>query len=195
MTPEHVVPQIVLALAGIAEKITVPIVYNTSSYDCADALELLDGLVDIYLADFKVWETATAARLLKAKDYPKAAREAIKLMHAQVGFLRFSPDGLAKEGMLLRHLVMPGMTKEAEKIVEFLAKDMGSDVYLHIMEQYRPHANVGKQDTKRDGKVRTRYEDINREPTFEEKEAVLEAAKRHGLFRFEEAPRHDGFSM
>lgn len=193
VTPEHVVPQVVLALAGIATELNISVIYNTSSYDCAEALELLDGLVDIYLADFKVWEPVTAARLLKAKDYPEAARQAIKTMHAQVGPLRFTPDGLAKEGLLVRHLVMPGQTAEAEKIVQFLAKEVSEDTFLHVMGQYQPQANVGKQDRKRDGSTHVRYADINRSPTDAEREAVLEAAKRVGLFRFEESARHGGF--
>ncbi|KAI9014127.1 hypothetical protein DFJ74DRAFT_277202 [Hyaloraphidium curvatum] len=193
VTPEHVVPQVVLALAAIADRLEMPVVYNTSSYDCQEALDLMDGLVDIYLADFKVWEPATAARLLKAKDYPEHARNAIKLMNEQVGFLRFSPDGLAKEGLLVRHLVMPGQTSEAERILEWLAKEIGTDTYVNIMQQYRPDGSVGKQDRRRDGTTTTRYEELNRAPTSEEYDAAVQAAKRAGLFRFEEAPRHGGF--
>lgn len=193
VTPEHVVPQVVLAIAGIADRLEIPIVYNTSSYDCEEALELLDGLVDIYLADFKVWNPDSAARLLKARDYPEAARKAIKTMNDQVGFLRFNQEGLAKEGLLVRYLMMPGQVDQAENIMNFLADEIGKDTYVHLMPQYQPLANVGKKDVKRDGTERTRYEEINRRPSEDEQGKVLEAARKAGLFRFEEAPRHDGF--
>lgn len=95
ITPEHVVPQVALAIMHARDQgLTLPIIYNTSAYDSLASLELLDGLVDIYLPDFKVWEPATSKRLLKADDYAAAARESIKAMHAQVGDLCFTGDGI-----------------------------------------------------------------------------------------------------
>ena len=113
VTPEHVVPQVVLSILAARELgLKVPIVYNTSAFDSLESLELLDGLVDIYLPDFKVWKAATSKRLLKVDDYASVAMGSIKKMHEQVGGLCFTADGIAKKGVLLRHLVMPGKGDE-----------------------------------------------------------------------------------
>ena len=112
VTPEHVAPQVVEAIAAaIPLGLRVPIVYNTSAYDAMSSLELMDGLVDIYMPDFKFWEPQTARRLARAQDYPDVARTAIREMHRQVGILRFGSDGLACRGVLVRHLVMPGQIR------------------------------------------------------------------------------------
>ena len=109
VTPEHVVPQVIEAIALAVEGgLRVPIVYNTSGYDSLRSLELLDGLVDIYMPDFKFWSGDTSARLCKARDYPEVTRRVISEMHRQVGDLVFDQSGLAKSGVLVRHLVMPG---------------------------------------------------------------------------------------
>jgi putative pyruvate formate lyase activating enzyme len=113
----------------------IPIIYNTSAYDSLASLELLDGLVDIYLPDFKLWTPAASKRLLKAEDYAATARESIKAMQAQVGDLCFTGDGIAKKGVLVRHLVMPGYEEEGAEIMRFLAKEVSRDVFVHIMEQ------------------------------------------------------------
>ena len=145
VTPEHVVPQVVLAILHAKEiGLNIPIIYNTSSYDSITSIKLLNGLVDIYLPDFKIWETATAKRLLKVDDYATHAKKAIKAMHEQVGDLSFTPDGLAKQGVLVRHLVMPGLEEEGRNIVRWLASEVSSDLVVHIMEQYFPRAHVGK---------------------------------------------------
>ncbi|KAJ3206622.1 hypothetical protein HDU67_008046 [Dinochytrium kinnereticum] len=178
VTPEHVVPQVALAICSAARQgLNIPIVYNTSAYDCEDSLALMDGLVDIYMPDFKVWNNETAARLLKANDYPDVARKAILEMNRQVGFLRFTGDGVAKKGILIRHLVMPGKVGEGVKIMRWIAKEIGSDTYVHIMEQYKPDAHVGKKDDKRSGDIRTRYEEINMPTTIDEVEVVKMAAE------------------
>ena len=103
VTPEHVAPQVVEAIAvAVPRGLRVPIVYNTSAYDSLESLTLLDGIVDIYMPDFKFWQRETGRRLCKAKNYPEAARAAIREMHRQVGDLRFGPDGLARRGLLVR---------------------------------------------------------------------------------------------
>jgi len=145
VTPEHVVPQVVLSILKARELgLRLPIVYNTSSFDSLESIKLLDGLVDIYLADFKVWKPETSKRLLKADDYAAEARKSIKLMHDQVGDLCFTSDGLAKRGVLLRHLVMPGCEDEGMRIMEWLAKEVSPDLVVHCMEQYAPRGHVGK---------------------------------------------------
>lgn len=181
VTPEHVVPQAIEALALAAPRLRIPIVYNSSAYDALSSLRLLDGLVDIYMPDFKFWQPETAAHLAKAKDYPERAREAILEMHRQVGPLRFGPDGVARRGVLVRHLVMPGQTEEAAAIFEWLAREVSPDTYLNIMGQYRPAYRVGT--AAHDGSPR--YPEIRRPPSHREMEAAYAAARRAGLSRFD----------
>lgn len=109
VTPSHVVPQILAALPKAIEKgLNVPLVYNSSGYDSVETLELLEGIVDIYMPDFKFWNRETAKRYAKAPDYPEEAREALREMHRQVGDLVLDNEGVAVKGLLVRHLVMPG---------------------------------------------------------------------------------------
>jgi putative pyruvate formate lyase activating enzyme len=183
VTPEHVVPQVIEAIAAaVPLGFNLPVIYNTSAYDSLPSLELLDGLVDIYMPDFKFWSSETSIVLSRARDYPEKAREAIREMHRQVGPLRFGPDGVARRGVLVRHLVMPGQTEEAAAIFEWLAREVSPDTYVNIMTQYRPEHLVGKPDA--GGKVR--YGSINRRPSWEEIEAAYAAARRAGLWRFDE---------
>ncbi|KAI8244824.1 hypothetical protein K4K57_003590 [Colletotrichum sp. SAR 10_99] len=204
ITPEHVVPQVVLSILHARHLgLKVPIIYNTSSFDSPESLELLDGLVDIYLPDFKVWGTSTSKRLLKADDYAATARESIKAMHAQVGDLCFTGDGIAKKGLLVRHLVMPGKEAEGHKIMEFLAKEVSRDCFVNIMEQYHPDAHVGKARRRpkagaastESGGEEIRYSEINRAVSDNEISSVRKAAEAAGLWRFCDPPRHDGFNI
>jgi putative pyruvate formate lyase activating enzyme len=183
VTPEHVAPQVIEAIAAaVPLGLKVPIVYNTSAYDALSSLRLLDGLVDIYMPDFKFWSPATALALAKAKDYPERAREAILEMHRQVGPLQVGPDGLARRGVLVRHLVMPGQQAETSAIFEWLARDVSPDTYVNVMAQYRPEYQVGRIAA--NGTVK--YPGINRPPTSDEIEAAYAAARRAGLWRFDE---------
>ena len=182
VTPEHVAPQVVEALAvAIPRGLRVPIVYNTSAYDSLASLRLMDGLVDIYMPDFKFWYRETARVLCKAKDYPEVARTAIKEMHRQVGDLRFGRDGLARRGLLVRHLVMPNQTEECEAIMKWLADEVSPETYVNVMGQYQPQYQVG--EIGRDG--RPRYESIGRRASDEEMVAAHAAARRAGLRRLD----------
>jgi putative pyruvate formate lyase activating enzyme len=188
VTPEHVAPQVVEALAvAVDQGLRLPIVYNTSAYDALSSLKLMDGLVDIYMPDFKFWSPETAKRLAKAKDYPDRARDAIREMHRQVGVLKFTPDGLACRGVLVRHLVMPGQLAETRAIFGWLADTLSPDTYVNIMGQYRPAYEVGSIAAagRRDaGDVR--YAEINRSPLQRELREAYEAARDAGLWRFDE---------
>jgi putative pyruvate formate lyase activating enzyme len=182
VTPEHVAPQVVEAIAAAVPRgLRIPIVYNTSGYDAPASLRLLDGLVDVYMPDFKLWERESARRLLGAKDYPERARAAIAEMHRQVGPLRFGRDGLARRGLLVRHLVMPGKLDEAEAIFRWLAAEVSPDTYVNIMGQYRPEHRVGEV---RANGARP-YADIDRRPRADELAAAYAAALRAGLWRFD----------
>lgn len=176
VTPEHVVPQVLEALPlAIAGGLQLPLVYNTSAYDSLESLALLDGVVDIYMPDFKMWDERLSLRYLKARDYPEAARLAISEMHRQVGVLKMDENGLAKRGVLLRHLVMPGETAGTSSIMPFLARELSSDTYVNIMGQYHPAGKVN----------RDKYEEINRTPTGPEMKQAVQAAQEAGLWRFD----------
>ena len=180
VTPEHVAPQVIEAIvAAIPRGLHLPIVYNTSAYDSLSSLRLLDGLVDIYMPDFKFWNRESARNFAKAKDYPERAREAIREMHQQVGVLKFGPDGLARRGVLVRHLVMPGQTEESSAIFKWLAEEISPDTYVNVMSQYRPDYQVGYNDKK------AKYQEINRRPYQQELQAARQAAYQAGLTRLD----------
>jgi putative pyruvate formate lyase activating enzyme len=182
VTPEHVAPQLVEALAvAIPRGLRVPIVYNTSAFDALSSLRLMEGLVDIYMPDFKFWHRETARRLCKAKNYPEVARAAIREMHRQVGDLRLGPDGLARRGLLVRHLVMPGQTDESAAIMKWLAEEISPDTYVNLMGQYRPDYEVGR--IARDGSPL--HAEIDRAPARQELEDAYAAARDAGLWRFD----------
>lgn len=139
VTPSHVVPQILVALPKAIEKgLTVPLVYNSSGYDSLETLKLLEGIVDIYMPDFKFWDKDLAKRYAKAPDYPEVAQKAILEMYRQVGDLVMDDEGVAVKGLLVRHLVMPGSLEETRGILRFLAREVSVDTYVNVMDQYRP---------------------------------------------------------
>jgi putative pyruvate formate lyase activating enzyme len=176
VTPEHVVPQALEALLlAVEEGLRLPIVYNTSAYDSIESLRLLDGVIDIYMPDFKFWDPRLALHYLKAKNYPEVARQAILEMHRQVGPLTVDEDGIARRGVLVRHLVMPGFVEESEAILRFLARDVSLDTYVNIMDQYYPSGKVSS----------SQYAEINRRLWPEELHMVEDAARRVGLWRFD----------
>jgi putative pyruvate formate lyase activating enzyme len=177
VTPEHVVPQVLEALAiAVRQGLDIPIVYNTSGYDAPESIELLNGIVDIYMPDFKYWSRERSARYLKAEDYPAAARTAIKAMHEQVGPLVLGSDGLARRGVLVRHLVMPGALEESRAILKWLASELGTDTYVNLMDQYQPAGKVNGE----------RYPEINRRLQLTEFAEAQAIAREVGLHRLDE---------
>jgi putative pyruvate formate lyase activating enzyme len=177
VTPEHVAPQVLEAVAHAVDLgLTLPIVYNTGAYDSLDSIELMDGIADIYMPDFKYWSPQRSRRYLKAEDYPDAARAAIKVMHEQVGPLVFDADGLAKRGLLVRHLVMPGALDETEAILCWVARELGPDTYVNLMDQYYPAGKVDGDE----------YPEINRRLAATELLRAHEMARDFGLHRIDE---------
>jgi len=176
VTPEHVVPQILEALPLAIERgLRLPLVYNTGAYDSLDSMELTDGIVDIYMPDFKFWDPEAARRYLKAPNYPEAARRAIKAMHRQVGDLVLDEDGLAQRGVLLRHLVMPGGLAGTREIVQWVARELSPDTYINLMAQYYPAGKVSPQQ----------YGEINRPIAGDEFQQALAVARAAGLRRLD----------
>ncbi|MDP2646902.1 MAG: radical SAM protein [Desulfobacterales bacterium] len=139
VTPSHVIPMILSAVETAAVKgLDVPLVYNTSAYDRVTSLKLLDGVVDIYMPDFKFWDSRVAEITCQAPDYPAVARKALREMHRQVGDLIIDASGLARKGLLIRHLVLPGGLAGSRKIMRFIARKISPNSYVNIMAQYRP---------------------------------------------------------
>ena len=187
VTPEHVVPQLLEAMPHAVERgLRLPIVYNTSGYDSLDSLRLLDGIVDVYMPDFKLWTRGRARTYLKRADYPDVARTAIVEMHRQVGDLVLDEHGLARRGLLLRHLVMPGLLDETESILRFVAAELGPGTYLNLMSQYYPAARVGRKGE---------YLELDRRVYREEYERALALADELGLRRLDERSRADRVAL
>jgi len=176
VTPEHVVTQLVEALPfAIAGGLRLPLVYNTSGYDATECLKLLDGIVDIYMPDFKYWDPEMARKYSRAPDYPQVARRALKEMHRQVGDLVIDEDGLAKRGLLIRHLVMPGDIAGTGEIMRWIAQELSPATYVNLMAQYYPAGKV----------KRAEFPEINRRVTPVEYERARDAACRAGLTRLD----------
>jgi putative pyruvate formate lyase activating enzyme len=174
VSPTHFVPQTVKAIALAAERgLRLPIVYNTNAYDSVEVLRRLDGIVDIYLPDLKYAIDETAYDYSFIKGYAGAARAAIAEMHRQVGPLRLGPDGLARRGMILRHLVLPNDLADSEESLTWIAETLGTDVTLSLMAQYYPTNKVDKG--------RDRWILMNRRITLREYERVVELAERLGF--------------
>jgi putative pyruvate formate lyase activating enzyme len=181
VTPEHVAPQVVEALAvAIDQGLRLPIVYNTSAYDAMESLDLMNSIVDIYLPDFKYWSSERSKHYMKAENYAEAARAAIKEMHRQVGNLVFDGDGLARRGLLIRHLVMPGCLDETRAILEWIVTELGPDTYVNLMDQYYPAGKV----------TATEYAEINRRLTSIEFQQAKSIARDVGLRRLDERRPH-----
>ncbi len=178
VTPTHVVPQILDSLPyAIEGGLNVPLVYNTGGYDSVETLKLLEGIVDIYMPDFKFWDPETARKYVKAPDYPEKAREALKEMHRQVGDLVLDENGVATRGILLRHLVMPGGLAGTRDVMRFVAREISPNTYVNIMDQYRPCGSAH------------RYPPLDRGITGHEYEEALAAARQEGVTRFDKRAR------
>ena len=139
VTPSHVVAQIISAVEIAANKgLALPLVYNTGGHDSLEALRLLDGIIDIYMPDIKYSDDETAHKFSHVRDYVAVNRAAILEMHRQVGDLVIDDGGIARRGLLLRHLVLPENTSGTDAVLEFVAKEVSTETYLNLMDQYRP---------------------------------------------------------
>jgi putative pyruvate formate lyase activating enzyme len=177
VTPEHVVPQVLEALLiAIPGGLRLPLVYNTGAYDSLESIGLMEGVVDVYMPDFKLWDPQLCAKYLRARDYAETARRVIKAMHDQVGELRVDEDGLALRGMLVRHLVMPGLLEETRSVLHWLATELSPDTYVNLMDQYHP-AHKAETDP--------RFSEINRPISRPEFRQALACAEEAGLWRLD----------
>ncbi|WP_207936083.1 radical SAM protein [Actinomadura sp. KC216] len=185
-TPEHVVPQLLEGLLeGLRGGLALPLVYNSSSFDGMESLRLLDGVVDVYVPDLKVWTAASAREHLRTPDYREVALSAIREMHRQVGPLVLDDAGLARRGLLVRHLVMPGMIDETARVLRWIVEELGGGTYVNLMAQYTPMGLVSEE----------RYADINRPPLRAEYEEAVRLARELGLNRLDERSRAWGRTL
>ena len=177
VTPEHVVPQILEALLlAVPAGLRLPLVYNTGAYDSLESIRVLDGIVDIYMPDFKLWDPQLCAKYLRAHDYSEAARGAIQAMHQQVGELCVDEDGLAVRGLLVRHLVMPGLLGETRSVLAWLATELSPDTYVNLMDQYHPAHKV---------ETEPQFCAINRQISRPEFRQAVACAEEVGLLRLD----------
>jgi putative pyruvate formate lyase activating enzyme len=165
VTPSHMVPHIVRALRiAVAKGLRLPLVYNTGGYDKLETIQKLEGIVDIYMPDFKFQDGELTNRYCEeASDYPEVAAAAIKEMHRQVGVLRRDERGIAERGVILRHLVMPHNLAGTDRFVRWVAKELSPDTYVNIMDQYRPshrafdHSEIARPLTRAEWKQAVRW--------------------------------------
>jgi putative pyruvate formate lyase activating enzyme len=175
VTPTHVVPQILEGLLlAVQQGLRLPLVYNTGGYDRVETLRLLEGVIDIYMPDFKFWSPEVSKELADADDYAEVARPAIKEMHRQVGDLVLDDEGLARRGLLVRHLVMPGGLEDTRRITRFLADEVSRDTFVNIMPQYHPEG------------LAWQHESINQPLTLTDYNLALAIAAEEGLWRLDQ---------
>ena len=174
VSPSHVVAQILEALVIAADSgLREPLVYNTGGYDSMAALALLDGVIDIYMPDGKYTSAVAARKYSKVKGYPDVNRRAIREMHRQVGDLILDSDGVARRGLLVRHLMLPGGLAGTAKMLHFLAEEISRDTYLNLMDQYQPSFKAGD------------YIELNRRPSVSDLKTAYELALDLGLRRLD----------
>jgi len=140
VTPTHLLPQILKALSlAIPKGLKIPIVYNTSGYELPEIIKLLDGIVDVYLADMRYADNAQAVKYSCAPDYPGFNQASLKEMQRQVGIAQMDKQGIIKKGVIIRHLVLPNNISGTDKIMRFIGRELSRDSYISLMSQYSPY--------------------------------------------------------
>jgi len=174
VSPTHVVPQILEALEiAVKDGLSVPLVYNSGGYDSVETLELLDGIVDIYMPDMKYSDEHNARRFSGIENYPEMNRAAVREMHRQVGDLKLDRHGTAVRGLLVRHLVLPHGLAGTDEVCRFLSEEVSTDTYLNVMAQYRPCYRASD------------FAELTRPPSGEEFAEAVKIARDHGLNRLD----------
>jgi len=174
VTPTHQMPMILRAIAIAADMgLNIPIVYNCGGYESVEALKIIEGIIDIYMPDFKYSDPGMSLRYSKAENYPEAAESAMKEMHKQVGDLEIDNRGVALRGLLVRHLVLPEGTSGTEKAVRFISEEISRNTYINVMDQYHPCYEACK------------YPPLDRKITKREYAQAIQAALNTGLKRID----------
>ena len=178
VSPSHVVAQIIAAVAIAAEKgLRLPLVYNTGGYDSLEALQLLDGVIDIYMPDMKYGNSAMARKYSKVRDYTERNFAAVKEMYRQVGDLVLDENGIAQRGLLVRHLVLPNDVAGTREVLDFITRESSERTYINIMDQYHPCYRADE------------YPAVDRPITTEEYQYAKDLARRAGLERLDHRRR------
>ncbi len=178
VTPSHVVPQILSAVEhAVNQGLSVPLIYNSGGYDRVETLKLLEGVFDIYMPDFKFWDPEIAETTCNARDYPEVARQALIEMHRQVGDLILDGKGIARRGLLIRHLVLPKGLSGTREIMKFISCRLSPNSYVNIMPQYRP---CGRADEIKELSAHLESDDY---------QLALRSAKEEGILRLDRPRR------
>lgn len=176
VSPTHVIPQILEALnVAISMGLNIPLVYNSGGYDSIETLQLLAGIIDIYMPDMKYSDEKTAKELSGIEQYPEINQSAVREMHHQVGDLQIDSDGIATRGLLIRHLVLPQALAGTEQIVEFISSNISTNSYVNIMAQYHPCYRASK------------IPGLSRQLLQREFDEAVELALKAGLKRLDKA--------
>jgi len=171
VTPTHIMPQILKSLElAIPKGLKIPIVYNTGGYESAEIINLLDGIVDIYLADMRYAGNEASIRYSSAPDYPKFNQGAVKEMHRQVGVAQIDSSGIIKRGLIIRHLVLPNDISGTDKIMKFVAGELSPDTYISLMSQYTPYHKASELKA------------LSRRITYREYANARKTMQRYGLY-------------
>ncbi len=174
VSPSHFLAPILSALAIAARRgLRIPIVWNCGGFESPESLALLDGVVDIYMPDAKYQDADAAERLSGVRSYPEVSRASLREMHRQVGALEMDRSGVARRGLLVRHLVLPNGLAGTESFARFVAEEISPHTYVNVMQQYRPCFRANS------------CEDINRRPTANEFAIALEQVRKAGLYRLD----------
>jgi len=178
VTPSHVVPQILAAVdIAVQNGLTVPLVYNTGGYDRVETLKLLEGVIDIYMPDFKFWDPQIAESACDARNYPEVACRALIEMHRQVGDLVLNKDQIAQRGLLIRHLVLPHDLAGTREVMKFIATQISPNSYVNIMSQYRPCGRAAE------------INGLDTYPSREDYREAVNAARQEGITRLDQPRR------
>jgi putative pyruvate formate lyase activating enzyme len=174
VSPSHVVAQVLAAVNLAAEQgLRLPIVYNSGGFDSPEALQLLDGVIDIYMPDMKYGDSAVARKYSAIKKYVAINQAAVREMHRQVGDLVLDDDGIAQQGLLVRHLVLPQGLAGTDQVLDFLAREISPDTYLNLMDQYYPSYKADH------------YPELTRRISSDEFREAVKSARRLGLNRLD----------
>jgi len=174
-SPSHMVAQILDALVlAAADGLILPLVYDSGGYDSLQALKLLDGVIDVYMPDMKYGSSEIALKYSRVRDYVPVNRAAVKEMHAQVGDLVIDRDGVARRGLLVRHLILPGDLGDTDTVLKFIAEEISPATYVNLMTQYRPLNKAAA------------YPELDHRPTIGDFREAQETAVKHGLTRLDD---------
>ena len=170
VTPTHVLPQILKALkTAVSEGLNIPLVYNTGGYESVEIIKLLDGIVDIYLADMRYGGNESSLKYSSAPDYPRYNQEAIREMRSQTGSDIIDKDGIIRRGLIIRHLVLPNNASGTEEVMRFISEEISKDSLVSLMSQYLPYHQAGE------------FKDISRRLTLKEYNNAKKIMKKYGL--------------